>query len=331
MMDPAFWNDPTKAQDIVQQVNQLKQLLEVVDKLTASRLDLGDYLQLLTENVNDDELESEVKHGLQELGKAVQEAELQMLLGEDYDQHNAILSLHPGAGGTESQDWAAMLMRMYLRYAEKKGFKTETWDYQPDPEAGIKDATFLVKGPYAYGFLKSESGVHRLVRLSPFDTSGRRHTSFASIEVLPEMGEDDLVEINMEDVRIDTYRASGAGGQHVNKTDSAVRITHLPTQIVVQCQNERSQHANKETAFKLLRARLYDKQRQEKAQTLAKMRGEVRDIAWGNQIRSYVFHPYSMVKDHRTNLERGNVQAVMDGEIDDFIEAYLRAVRGKTV
>lgn len=328
MLEANFWNDLSKAQDTVQKVNQLKQQVSVVEKLTSGVADAREYLLLLEEGA-DLEVEKEIVMCLRELEQSVQEAELQLLLGEEYDQHNAILSLHPGAGGTESQDWAAMLMRMYLRWAERRGYKTETWDYQPDPEAGIKDATFLIKGPYAYGFLKSESGVHRLVRLSPFDTSGRRHTSFASVEVLPEMNDDDQIEVNLEDLRIDTYRASGAGGQHVNKTESAVRITHLPTNIVVQCQNERSQHANKETAFKLLRARLYERQRQEKAQELVKMRGEVREIAWGNQIRSYVFHPYSMIKDHRTNLECGNVQAVMDGEIDDFIEAYLRVVREK--
>ena len=246
------------------------------------------------------------------------------LLDGEYDRNNAIFTLHAGAGGTEACDWVSMLFRMYTRWAEDKGFKVDTLDYLPGDEAGIKSVTIQISGENAYGYLKSEKGIHRLVRISPFDASGRRHTSFASCDVLPEIDDDDLdIGINPEDIRIDTYRASGAGGQHVNTTDSAVRITHIPTNIVVQCQNERSQHKNRESAMKMLRAKLYEKKMEEQMEKLQDIRGEVKEIGWGNQIRSYVFHPYNMVKDHRTNEETGNVSAVMDGDIDKFINAYL--------
>jgi len=245
-------------------------------------------------------------------------------LNGSYDKNNAIVEIHPGAGGTESQDWASMLLRMYTRWAEDKGYVVETLDYQPGEEAGIKSVTLLIKGHNAYGYLKAEKGVHRLVRISPFDAAGRRHTSFVSVDVIPEMDDDVEIEIRPEDLRIDTYRSSGAGGQHVNKTESAVRITHLPTGIVVTCQSERSQIQNRERAMKILKARLLELKRQEQEKQLAELRGEQKEIAWGNQIRSYVFHPYSLVKDHRTGVEVGNVQAVMDGEIDVFIDAYLR-------
>lgn len=323
-----FWNDQEKAREITQSLSNVKNTLAIHTNLTAAIKDSEEYYNLLAEEF-DSELNNELVKLLKNIDEQIKRAELIVLFDEPYDDHNAIVSLHPGAGGTESQDWAAMLMRMYLRWIEDQGFQLETWDYQPDPEAGIKEATFLVKGLNAYGCLKSESGVHRLVRLSPFDSSGRRHTSFASVEVMPEIDDDVNVEINPDDLRIDTYRASGAGGQHVNKTESAVRITHIPTRIVVQCQNERSQHSNRNTAMRLLRAKLYEKQLKEQAAEFAKMRGDVREIAWGNQIRSYVFHPYAMIKDHRTNIETGNTDAVMDGKIDQFIAGYLKWIKTK--
>lgn len=265
------------------------------------------------------ELEKESEKLLQE----VKSLELRGIMKAEEDQKNAILTIHPGAGGTESQDWAEMLMRMYLRWADKNGYKTEILDLLPGEEAGIKSVTIEVTGPFAFGYLKAESGVHRLVRISPFDASGRRHTSFASVFVVPEVDEDIAVDINPNDLRIDTYRASGAGGQHVNRTDSAVRITHIPTGIVVTCQSERSQHKNKANAMKILRARLYQRKLEEEREKKQKLEATKTDISWGNQIRSYVFHPYNMVKDHRTNFETSDVQGVMDGEIDDFIYAYL--------
>jgi len=251
--------------------------------------------------------------------------ELQLLLSEPYDKNNAILELHPGSGGTESQDWGSLLLRMYTRWAEKKGFKVQTVDYQPGEEAGIKSVTLAIRGHNAYGYLKAEKGVHRLVRISPFDSAGRRHTSFVSCDVIPEFTDEIEVEIRTEDIRIDTYRASGAGGQHINTTDSAIRITHLETGIVVTCQNERSQIKNRETAMKMLKSKLYQRKIEEKEEQMAAIRGEQKEISWGSQIRSYVFHPYSMVKDHRTNAEVGNINAVMDGDLDDFIDAYLRS------
>ena len=256
------------------------------------------------------------------------EFELQLLLSEPYDKNNAILELHPGAGGTESQDWASMLLRMYTRWAERKGFKVETMDYLPGDEAGVKSVTLLIKGHNAYGYLKAEKGVHRLVRISPFDSSGRRHTSFVSCEVMPEIDDTVEIEISTEDLKIDTYRASGAGGQHINTTDSAVRITHLPTNTVVTCQSERSQIKNREQAMKMMKAKLYQLKIEEQEKELAEIRGEQKDIGWGSQIRSYVFHPYSMVKDHRTNYEIGNTNSVMDGDLDGFINAYLRQSLG---
>ena len=259
--------------------------------------------------------------------EAVEAAELQKLLGGEHDATNAIVKINPGAGGTESQDWAEMLLRMYLRWAEKRGFKTEMIDYQEGEEAGIKSATFGVHGPYAYGYLSSEVGVHRLVRISPFDAAKRRHTSFASVWVFPEIDEDIDVEIEEKDLRIDTYRASGKGGQHVNVTDSAVRITHIPSGIVTQCQNERSQHRNKEMAMRVLRARLYDRMLQEKQEAAEAIHDEKKEIAFGSQIRSYVFQPYRMVKDHRTEVQVGDVDRVMDGDLDAFIKAYLLSRR----
>lgn len=272
-----------------------------------------------------EEVEAEQKA----LEKKIAALEFKRMLGGKDDPNNAIVTIHPGAGGTESQDWAEMLMRMYLRYAEIRGFKTEITDYQSGDEAGVKSVTIMVKGQYAYGLLKAEAGVHRLVRISPFDSNSRRHTSFASVFVVPEIGDDIDIEINKADLRIDTYRASGAGGQHVNKTDSAIRITHIPSGIVVQCQNERSQFKNKSTALKILTARLYQKELDEQRAQRDEFASSKKDISWGSQIRSYVFHPYNMVKDHRTNVETSNIQQVMDGALDMFIEKYLAEFGGK--
>lgn len=279
-------------------------------------------LELAIEESNQD-VAREVEERLQEIEKAIERLEVGRRLAGPHDRCNAITSIHPGAGGTEAQDWAEMLLRMYLRWADRKGFKVEVVDYQPGEEAGIKGVTFTVEGDYAYGYLRGESGVHRLVRISPFDASRRRHTSFASVFVYPEIEEDIEIDIKEAELRIDTYRSSGAGGQHVNKTDSAVRITHIPTGIVVQCQNERSQHKNKSMAMKILRARLYDHKLKEQEERMKEFHKEKKEIAWGSQIRSYTLHPYRLVKDHRTGLEVGNAEAVLDGRIDGFIEAYL--------
>ena len=271
----------------------------------------------------DDQTQEEIRSELERLNAALRADEVKMMLGAEQDPMNAILSIHAGAGGTEAQDWAEMLLRMYLRWAERKGLEAAIIDYLPGDEAGIKSVTWTLRGEYAYGYAKAEIGIHRLVRISPFDASARRHTSFASVFVYPEVDDRIVIEIDEKDLRIDTYRSSGAGGQHVNKTDSAVRLTHLPTGIVVQCQNERSQHKNKAMAMKYLRSRLYEMKLREKNARLDEINKTKKDIAWGSQIRSYVLHPYRMVKDHRTNLETGNVNRVLDGDIDDFIEAYL--------
>jgi peptide chain release factor 2 len=273
----------------------------------------------------DADMQKELVKDTKELIAKLNDFELQLLLNEPYDKNNAILELHPGAGGTESQDWASMLLRMYTRYAERQGYKVETLDYLPGDEAGVKSVTLSIKGHNAYGYLKAEKGVHRLVRISPFDSSGRRHTSFVSCEVMPEITDDTEIEIRTEDLKVDTYRASGAGGQHVNTTDSAVRITHTPTNTIVSCQTERSQIKNRERAMKMLMAKLVQRRLEEQQAQLAEIRGEQKEIGWGSQIRSYVFHPYSLVKDHRTNTEVGNVQSVMDGEITPFIDSYLRS------
>jgi len=272
-------------------------------------------------------VETDLETHLERWEREVEQAEIQKLLSGEHDQTNAIVSIHPGAGGTESQDWAQMLLRMYLRWAEKRGFKTEMIDYQEGEEAGIKSATFNVKGDYAYGYLRAEVGVHRLVRVSPFDAAKRRHTSFASVFVFPEIDEEVKVEINEKDLRIDTYRSSGRGGQHVNVTDSAVRITHIPTGIVAQCQNERSQHKNKDVAMKVLRSRIYDLRLREQQERFDAMHDEKKEIGWGSQIRSYVFQPYRLIKDHRTKVEIGDVDRVMDGDIEPFIQAFLLSRR----
>jgi len=265
----------------------------------------------------------EVEETLAKLEARVADFELECMFSGEHDENNALLTIHAGAGGTEAQDWVDMLLRMYLRWAEEKGFKPDILDYVPGDEAGVKGVTLLIKGHYAYGYLRSEMGIHRLVRISPFDAGGRRHTSFASVFIFPELDDTIDIDINEKDLRIDTYRASGAGGQHVNKTSSAVRITHLPTGIVVQCQNERSQHRNKDMAFKMLRARLYEREKEQQAKEQENLHGEKKEIGWGSQIRSYVLQPYRMVKDHRTNCEIGNVDGVLDGNIEPFIKAYL--------
>ncbi|HEU4965604.1 MAG TPA: peptide chain release factor 2 [Bacilli bacterium] len=323
MSDPSFWDDQEAAQKVISENNGLKGNVEQMEKFQADYEDLEVTVELAQEE-KDDALFQEAVAGSASLTERLAKFELELLLSGPYDKNNAILELHPGAGGTESQDWASMLMRMYMRWAEQRGFKVETLDYLPGEEAGIKSVTLLIKGYNAFGYLKAERGVHRLVRISPFDASGRRHTSFASMDVIPEMDETEAAEIREVDLKIDTYRASGAGGQHINTTDSAVRITHIPTGVVVTCQSERSQIKNRAAAMKVLAAKLYELERKKQEEELAALRGEQKDIAWGSQIRSYVFHPYSMVKDHRTGVEVGNVQAVMDGEIDAFIDGFLR-------
>ncbi|MFL6559823.1 MAG: peptide chain release factor 2, partial [Bacillus sp. (in: firmicutes)] len=324
MLHPDFWNDQQAAQTVISEANGLKDQVNEFYDLNNSFENLEITYELVKEE-NDEELRADLEDELQQLTGRLSQYELQLLLSEEYDKNNAILELHPGAGGTESQDWGSMLLRMYTRWAEKKGFKVETLDYLPGDEAGIKSVTLAIKGHNAYGYLKAEKGVHRLVRISPFDSSGRRHTSFVSCEVMPELNDDIQIEVRTEDLKIDTYRATGAGGQHINTTDSAIRITHLPTGVVVTCQAERSQIKNREAALKMLKAKLYQLEIERKEQELLEIRGEQKEIGWGSQIRSYVFHPYSMVKDHRTSAESGNVQAVMDGDLDQFIDAYLRS------
>jgi len=323
MLDNSFWEDQENAQKVTQRLANLKEKVSVFRELAGNFEDLG-VLAELGEEEDDEAVAAEVREGLTSLARRVTELELAVLLNGPYDRGNAIISLHAGAGGTEAQDWVDMLIRMYTRWAERHKFKIEVLDMLPGDEAGTKSATLEVSGPNAYGYLRSEKGVHRLVRISPFDAAGRRHTSFASLDVLPEVDDDVDVQINQEDLKIDTFRSSGAGGQHINKTDSAVRITHIPTGIVVTCQNERSQISNRLTAMKMLRAKLIDLELRKKEAELAALRGEQQEIAWGSQIRSYIFHPYSLVKDHRTGEETGNVSAVMDGEIDSFIAAYLK-------
>lgn len=309
---------------ILQKIKSLKDVISRYENIKSQREDLLTLVMLGIEE-EDDSVIDEVKSGYKELVDKLDNIKLETLLSGKYDRLNAIVTLHSGAGGTEAQDWCEMLYRMYSMWAEKRGFKTEVIDYLDGEEAGIKSVTFSINGLNAYGYTKSEKGVHRLVRISPFDSAARRHTSFASCEVIPELDEELDVEINPEDLRIDTYRSSGAGGQHINKTESAIRITHIPTGIVVTCQNERSQHKNKETAMKVLKSKLVEIAEREQKDKIDDLKGVQTEIAWGNQIRSYVFHPYNMVKDHRTDFETGNVNAVMNGELDGFINAYLKA------
>jgi len=322
ILKPNFWNDNESAQRLLKERNTLKSDVTFWEKLRAEVEDAKGYLELAQEE-NDEETLREISSKVSRVEHEIQAAEFRRMLGGENDPNNAIVSIHSGAGGTEAQDWADMLLRMYLRWSERKEFQTEIIDYLPGEEAGVKSVTFTVNGDYAYGYLKAESGIHRLVRISPFDAGKRRHTSFASVFVYPEIQEDIVVEINEDDLRVDTFRSSGAGGQHVNKTDSAVRITHLPTGIVVQCQNERSQHKNRATAMKVLKARLYELKRKEQEEKMEQLHSTKKDIAWGSQIRSYVLQPYRLAKDHRTNLEIGNVDAVLDGDLDPFIEAFL--------
>ncbi len=326
---PSFWDDAEKAQAAIR---ELKQLREDVDPIAEMEELLSDLEVTITlaEEEKDEALLAEAEEKLVVLAGKMEQLELALLFRGHYDGHSAIISIHPGAGGTESQDWASMLVRMYTRWAERRNYQVEIMDLLPGDEAGVKSATLLVKGKNAYGYLKAERGVHRLVRISPFDAARRRHTSFASLDVLPEVAEEDQeIVIAPDDLRIDTFRARGAGGQHVNTTDSAVRITHLPTGIVVQCQNERSQHANRDRAMKILRGRLADHYQRQQAEEIASLRGEQREIAWGSQIRSYVFQPYTLVKDHRTGVEVGNIEAVLDGDLDCLIESYLRQTAGR--
>ncbi len=325
-----FWDDPKKANHIMKDVKALKDALESFEKIKTKYEDVETLLEMGYEE-NDESLISEVEEALNEFTKDFDEFRIKTLLSGEYDENDAILTLHAGAGGTESCDWAGMLSRMYQRWAESKGFKIEIIDYLDGDEAGIKSITMQISGLYAYGYLKSEKGVHRLVRISPFNAAGKRQTSFASCEVMPNIEEDLDIEIDESDLRIDTYRSSGAGGQHINKTSSAIRITHIPTNIVVQCQNERSQHQNKDKAMQMLKNKLYLLKQQENAEKISDIRGDVMDNGWGSQIRSYVLQPYTMVKDHRTNEEVGNAQSVLDGNIDPFINAYLKweSLKGK--
>jgi len=324
MAAPDFWDEPEAAQKIMQELTHLKDSIEQHSNLCNRHSDVATLWQLGMDE-KDESVYPEVVEALKVLHNDVEFLELAIMLSGEYDANNAILTLHAGAGGTEAQDWVQMLLRMYVRWAETNRYKVETLDFLAGDEAGIKSATILVSGRNAYGYLKAEKGVHRLVRISPFDASGRRHTSFAAVDVMPEIDDTIEVSINPVDLRVDTFRASGAGGQHINKTDSAVRMTHLPSGVVVQCQSERSQIQNREQCMRLLRAKLFELERQRQADKKDEIGGEYQAIEWGSQIRSYVFHPYSLVKDHRTNTETGNVQAVMDGGIDLFIEAYLKS------
>lgn len=329
MQDPSFWNDTEQAGKISQSLKQNTDTIKEYEDMQASVEDFEVLLELIREEENTvngatensiAELNAEMKN----IDAALDEFKLRTLLNGEYDKNNAILSIHAGAGGTEAQDWADMLLRMYIRWAEAHDHKVSILDILKDTEAGIKSVTLLIKGLNVYGYLKSEKGVHRLVRISPFDANHKRHTSFASVDVMPEIDDDSNIEINEADLRIDTYRSGGAGGQHVNTTDSAVRITHIPTGVVVSCQNERSQHKNKDVALKMLKAKLIEIKETEHKEKIEDIQGKYNQIAWGSQIRSYVFHPYSLVKDHRTNAEIGNTQSVMDGNIDKFINEYLK-------
>ena len=321
-MEKEFWDDHEKAQGILQKSKALKDKLMAYRSLEEKLEEIETLIEMAIEE-GDESLEGEIESLCEELKASLNKQKIESLLSGEYDSNNAILSIHAGTGGLDAQDWAEMLMRMYIRWSEKKGYSVKIVDLIRDTEAGIKTALLTIEGLNAYGFLKSEKGVHRLVRISPFDSSGKRHTSFASLDVMPELDEDVEIDINPNDIKIDTYRASGAGGQHINKTDSAVRITHLPTGITVQCQNERSQHYNKATAMRLLMSKLVELKELEQLEKIEDIKGDYSQIAWGSQIRSYVFHPYNMVKDHRTNFEVGNVQGVMDGDLDGFIDAYL--------
>ncbi len=320
-----FWLDNKNSSIVLKQINEIKNKIESYNKIEAELNSVLEMSELLNMEPDED-MAKEVLKTTSKLEKEIEKLEITTLLSGKYDSNNAILTIHPGAGGTEAQDWAEMLYRMYTRWANANGFDTKELDYLEGEEAGLKSVTFSIIGEFAYGYLKGEMGVHRLVRISPFDAGGRRHTSFASIEVLPEITEDIEIEINPDDLRVDTYRSSGAGGQHINKTSSAVRITHLPTNIVVACQSERSQIQNRETAMRMLKSKLLNLKEKEQKETIDELKGVQMDIAWGSQIRSYVFCPYTLVKDHRTNFEVGNVEAVMDGDLNGFIDSYLKFI-----
>lgn len=323
MTAPDFWNDNESAQSKLKFQKALKNKLEKYDDLFGRIDELEGLIEMALMDA-DDSFEAEVETTYNAILEVYEKVVLETLLKGDYDANSAILSIHAGSGGTDAQDWAAMLLRMYKRWGERRGYTVKTLDLQDDTEAGIKSVSLLFEGLNAYGFLKSEKGVHRIVRISPFDSSGKRHTSFASVDVMPELDDSVMIDINPEDLKVDTYRSGGAGGQHVNTTDSAVRITHIPTGVVVQCQNERSQTSNKATAMKMLMAKLIELKEREHKDKIEDLAGDYSQITWGSQIRSYVFHPYNLVKDHRTNAEMGNIQAAMDGEIDLFIDAYLK-------
>ncbi|NBJ64567.1 peptide chain release factor 2 [bacterium c-19] len=322
-MESDFWNDPEQAQRIIRKCNGMKEIVDAYDSLDQTLSSLSESVDLLKQE-NDEDLFQLVVEEYEQMAEQFADFEIKVLLSHEYDQSNAILEIHPGAGGTESCDWAEILYRMYTRYANKKGFKVTTLDYQPGDEAGIKSVTFLVEGEKAYGYLKAEKGVHRLVRISPFDAGARRHTSFASLDVMPQFQDEIEIDIKPEDLIVETKRASGAGGQHINKTDSAVRMVHKPTGLVATCQSGRSQHENREEALRILKSRLYQKMIEEQEAKLAEIKGEQKLIEWGSQIRSYVFHPYSLVKDVRTGHETSQIQNVMDGDLDEFIFAYLK-------
>ncbi len=321
-LTPDFWNDQGKAKKIQKELGQFQDIVKVWEN-NYSEIEEAEMLLEMALEEKDSEIQQEVAENLRNLHSRISVVEVECMFSGEHDMSNAMLAIHAGAGGTEAQDWVDMLIRMYLRWAEDKKFKADILDLLPGDDAGTKSATIRIQGRYAYGYLRSEVGIHRLVRISPFDTSGRRHTSFASVMVLPELDDTIVIDIADKDLRIDTYRASGAGGQHVNKTDSAIRITHLPSGIVVQCQNERSQHRNKDMAMKMLSARLYEKQKEEQAKEQENIHGDKMEIGWGSQIRSYVLQPYRMIKDHRTDQEDGNVDAVLDGRLDPFIKAFL--------
>jgi len=327
MAEPSFWNDQDGARKVIDESNSIKRWTEPVKSLSSRISDLAELAELAEDD--DEQVAAELEGEAAAIEKELDGLEMRHMLSGKDDHRNALLTIHPGAGGTESQDWAQMLARMYTRWMEERGFKQSVLDLLPGEEAGIKSMTIEVQGEYAFGYLKAEKGIHRLVRISPFDANSRRHTSFASVFVYPEIESDVEVHIEEKDLRIDTYRSSGAGGQHVNKTSSAIRITHIPTGIVAQCQNERSQHRNRESAMKILRARLYEHMMEQEREERAAVEAEKTDIAWGNQIRSYVLHPYTMVKDHRTGYEKGDAGAVLEGEIDGFIQAYLQKFGGK--
>ncbi len=321
---PDFWDDMENSQKILQKTGKFKNTVESYDNLCSSYEDLSVLIEMGDEE-EDLSLIEEIDTALKEFEKGLASLRLQTLLTGEYDKNNAILTFHAGAGGTEAMDWVSMLVRMYTRWTERHGFKTSMLDFLDGDEAGLKSATILIEGENAYGYLKSESGVHRLVRVSPFDSSGRRHTSFASLEVMPEITDDMNIEVREEDIKMDVFRSSGAGGQHINKTSSAVRLTHIPTGIVVACQNERSQFQNREQAMRMLKSKLLEIKEREHLEKIEDIKGVQKDIAWGSQIRSYVFMPYTMAKDHRTGFESGNINAVMDGDLDGFINAYLKA------